>query len=446
MHFSTKRICAAAMAALMSSALLVPNAVVLADELKPEDKNGDGVIDVFDYLLAKRETVANSTPVEMTLSGAETAPGGLVTVTMSFAANPGCERLSFLLDYSTDCTMTDKPDTKLLLDKQSPYCEYDEELGVVSFASLDTKLVTDTGNFLQMEFQIPPDAEPGTEYSFAVRNARAYGEGSEEIPVRTTLGSIVVSADAPLVTKAPELSQGTGSTTTTTTAVSEVTGTTDTTESAATTTTTTTFHMNGIDVSQWQGKIDFQKVKDAGTEFVILRAGYGNRTSQVDKTFVTNYANAKAAGLPVGAYWYSYAKTEEDARAEAKACLEVLGDRKFELPIAYDFEEPFQMKYSKEKIASLICAFCDELEAQGYYCSVYSFASAFTYNINQTVKDKYDVFVAHYGVKKPAYKGKYGVWQYSSTGRVDGITVNVDRDYAYKDYPAIMKKYHLNGY
>jgi len=445
MHLSTKRICAAALAALMSSFLLVPSSAVIADELKPEDKNGDGVIDVFDYLLAKRETVANSTPVEMTLSGTEVAPGSLATVTMSFASNPGCERLSFLLDYSTDCMITGTPKTKLLLEKQTPYCAYDEELGVVSFSSLDSKLVTDTGNFLQMEFQVPADAEPGTEYSFSLRNTHAYGEDSKEIPVRTTLGSIIVSGDAPLVTRVAEPAANTVTTTTSAVADAEVTGTTDTTE-GTTTTTTTTFHMKGIDVSQWQGKIDFQAVADAGTEFVILRAGYGFKASQVDKTFVTNYNNAKAAGIPVGAYWYSYAKNEEEAKLEAAACLEVLGDRKFEFPIAYDFEEPFQMKYSKAKIASIICAFCEELEAHGYYCSVYSFASAFTYNINQTVKERYDAFVAHYGVKKPAYKGPYGVWQYSSTGRVDGIKVNVDRDYAYKNYPVIIKKYHLNGY
>lgn len=445
MHLPIRRIRAALMAALMSSFLLVPCTTAIADELQPEDKNGDGIVDVFDYLLAKRETAANSTPVEMILNGTAAAPGSTVTVTMAFEANPGCERISFLLDYPTECPIADDPNTNLLLNKQAPFCDYDNELGVVCFATANPKLIADSGDILEMAFEIPADAALGTEYSFGLRNVHAYGENSEELPVRSTLGTITVTDSVPVVTAvaAPEESV------TTTTTVTEVTGTVTTMpeeEGEATTTTTTTFRMKGLDVSQWQGKIDFEKVRDAGIEFVILRAGYGYKSSQIDKQFVSNYKKATEAGIPVGAYWYSYAHNADEAKLEAQACMEVLGDRKFEFPIAYDFEESYQMKYSKSKICSIICAFCEELEANGYYCSVYSYASAFTWNINQTVKDRYDAFVAHYGVSKPGYKGPYGVWQYSSTGRVDGISVKVDRDYAYKDYPYIMKTYNLNGY
>ena len=82
--------------------------------------------------------------------------------------------------------------------------------------------------------------------------------------------------------------------------------------------------IKGIDVSKWQGNINFQKVKDSGISFVIIRAGYGNLTSQKDKCFEENYRKAKVAGFDVGAYWYSYAMSVDEAREEAKACLSVI--------------------------------------------------------------------------------------------------------------------------
>jgi len=439
MHLKAKRICAAWLASLVGSFLLTAGSSVTAAEIKSEDRNGDGVIDVFDYLLAKRETVANSNPIEIKLPGTEVAPGSTFPVQLSVGANPGCENLCFLLDYAEGCELVRKPKIGSLLTSQSPYTEVDTETNVVLFISVDNALVTESGSFLELDFHVPADAAPGTEYTFTMRNAHAFGTDHEEIPVRADLGKITVSPTAPLVTlpASDELPD----------TIPVVTTAPNGSEGGETTeTTVSTYYMDGIDVSQWQADIDFNAVRNAGTDFVILRAGYGKYAWQVDSKFVVNYNNAKAAGLPVGAYWYSYAKNEEDARLEAAACMEVLGDRKFEFPIAYDFEEAFQMKYSKAKIESIICAFCDELEKNGYYCSIYSFASAFTYNFSQTVKERYDAFVAHYGVSKPAYKGPYGVWQYSSTGRVDGISVNVDRDYAYRNYPYIIKSNHLNGF
>ena len=94
--------------------------------------------------------------------------------------------------------------------------------------------------------------------------------------------------------------------------------------------------MTGIDVSKHQGMIDWSKVK---TDFAILRAGFGRYTSQKDPQFERNYAGAKAAGIPVGVYWYSYAKSAEEAREEAKACLQVLQGKQFEFPIYFDIED-----------------------------------------------------------------------------------------------------------
>ena len=102
--------------------------------------------------------------------------------------------------------------------------------------------------------------------------------------------------------------------------------------------------IKGIDVSSWQGIVDYKKVKAGDIDFVIIRAGFGRETSQKDNCFEQNYSAAKAAGLDVGAYWYSYADSAEDAVREAKACMEVIKGKKFEYPIYFDLEEQSQFK------------------------------------------------------------------------------------------------------
>ena len=124
--------------------------------------------------------------------------------------------------------------------------------------------------------------------------------------------------------------------------------------------------IKGIDVSTWQGNIDFAKVKASGIDFVIIRAGYGREITQKDNCFERNYENAKAAGLDVGAYWYSYADSTEDAVREAKACMEVIKGKKFEYPIYFDLEEQSQFAKGKNFCDSVIKAFCGELEKNGY--------------------------------------------------------------------------------
>ena len=94
--------------------------------------------------------------------------------------------------------------------------------------------------------------------------------------------------------------------------------------------------MKGIDVSRHNGAINWQRVKEAGIQFALLRAGFGNLASQKDTTFEENYAEAKAVGIPVGAYWYSYATTVEEARQEAEICVSVLQGKQFEFPIYFD--------------------------------------------------------------------------------------------------------------
>ena len=201
----------------------------------------------------------------------------------------------------------------------------------------------------------------------------------------------------------------------------------------------------GIDVSVHNGSIDFNKVKAAGYDFVILRAGYGRDISQKDNTFEKNYKNAKAAGLQVGAYWYSYATSPADAAKEAQACLQAIAGKAFEMPIYFDLEEASQTSKGGAYCRHLIDRFCGELEAAGYYAGVYTSASVAN-ALPSGTDSRYAMWIAHWGVKSPSYTGRYGMWQHTSTASVSGISGNVDGDIAYIDYETVMREQGLNGF
>lgn len=199
--------------------------------------------------------------------------------------------------------------------------------------------------------------------------------------------------------------------------------------------------IKGIDVSGWQGEIDFRKVKASGIEFVIIKAGYS--TATVD-TFERNYANAKAAGLHVGAYWYSYAKTVDEGLAEAKACLKAVKGKQFDYPIFFDVEEQSQFQKGKDFCTKLVETFCGELEKNGCFTGLYMSRYFLENYISESARKKYAIWVAEYSSKN-RYKGDYGIWQYG-TGKVSGISGDCDMNIGYIDYAAIIKKAGLNGY
>lgn len=239
----------------------------------------------------------------------------------------------------------------------------------------------------------------------------------------------------------------------TTTAVKPVTTTKKTTAKTTVKTTAKTtpkpstgVPYKGIDVSRYQGDIDWAKVKKAGIEFVMIRAGYGKHSDQVDAKFKTNIAGAQKAGIECGVYWYSYALNTSDALQEAKNCYNTIKGYKLSYPVAFDIEDSSQMGLTNTQLSNITKVFCNYIETQKYYATVYSFASMFRDRLNSSVTSKYDVWVAHIKVSKPGYDGKYGMWQYSHTGRVNGISTDVDLNYSYKYYPDIMKKNKLNGY
>lgn len=208
--------------------------------------------------------------------------------------------------------------------------------------------------------------------------------------------------------------------------------------------------IKGIDISVYQKGINFDSIK-ASADFIILRAGFtgwgGDGTNKnKDSCFEDFYKQAKAKGIPVGAYWYSCANTYEKGKSEAeylyKNCLK---GKQFEYPICMDVEEDRHQKVGKTQMAEAIKGFCEYLEGKGYYVSIYANSNYFNNYIDTANLKQYDKWLAVWTSNKPTFKyGEFGMWQNSSNGNVGGM--RVDTDYAYKDYPAIMKANGLNGY
>ena len=202
----------------------------------------------------------------------------------------------------------------------------------------------------------------------------------------------------------------------------------------------------GIDVSYHQGSINWSAVKGAGIEFAIIKAGGSDDGFYTDSAFEKNYAGAKAAGMPVGAYYIVGPRcvSREDGVADAQRFIEQLKGKQFEYPVFIDLE--FTAPMDKLGATEAVCGFCETMEAAGYYCGIYaSDISGFKDRLDLLHLTAHDKWVARYG-SKPSYVQTYGMWQKSDSGRVAGIGVKVDLDEAYKDYPAIIKGKGLNGY
>lgn len=186
-----------------------------------------------------------------------------------------------------------------------------------------------------------------------------------------------------------------------------------------------------IDVSEWQGNVDFSKVKKAGIDYVILRAGFGREATQIDSEFLENYKKAKAAGLKVGAYWYSYATDTADAVKEATACLQVIKGKSFELPVFYDMEDSTQTSLGKATLTKMAKAFLEEIKKAGFSTGIYANANWFSnyLDFDGLYKDYY-VWLAQYN---DVAEFKCDIWQYTSSGKVNGVSGNVDMNIIYGD-------------
>lgn len=205
--------------------------------------------------------------------------------------------------------------------------------------------------------------------------------------------------------------------------------------------------MKVIDVSHWQGNINFNEVKEAGIEGVIIKAGGSDAGFYTDGQFESNYTKAINAGLHVGAYYFvgKNCLSYEDGIADADRFINIIKNKKFDLPVYMDVEA--QASGQKEKVTDSIIGFCNELEKNNYYVGVYaSDISGFKDRIDLSrIEGVYTLWVARYG-SKPTYVKDYDMWQYSDSGKVNGINGNVDMDECYKDFPTIIKYGGYNNY
>ena len=204
--------------------------------------------------------------------------------------------------------------------------------------------------------------------------------------------------------------------------------------------------LKGIDVSEHQGIINWDKLKGK-IDYAILRVGYGSDIlSQDDKYFKRNADECTRLKIPFGVYLYSYATTVSQAESEAKHVLRLIKGYKLDYPVYYDLEdENTTGKQSNTTIAQIAQTFCKSLESNGYFVGVYANTYWFNTKLTDKIFNNYVRWVAEYN-KSCNYKGKYHMWQYTSTGRLDGIAGNVDMNYCYEEYSQVIKSKSLNGY
>ncbi len=192
----------------------------------------------------------------------------------------------------------------------------------------------------------------------------------------------------------------------------------------------------GIDVSKWQGEIDWKAVADAGIDFAIIRVGYRGASTGVlveDPYFKKNIKGATGNGIKVGVYFFTQAITEAEAVEEASMALSLVSGYKLEYPIFIDTESASGGRANnvgKAQRTAIIKAFCKTIQNGGYKPGVYASTSWYNDKLNASELSSYTIWVAQYNTKC-TYKGKYHMWQYSSKGTVPGIKGNVDMNISY---------------
>lgn len=204
------------------------------------------------------------------------------------------------------------------------------------------------------------------------------------------------------------------------------------------------FIENGIDISHWQGNIDFQKVKNSGIDFVIIKAGGSDKGFYTDRKFYDNVRLAQLSGLKVGAYYFVGKNfvSFEDGVEDAKRFTKIIHGIALDYPVCLDIESTNVI--DKIGATEACVGFCKYLEKKGYYVVIYaSDISGFKERLDIDKLKDFDKWVARYG-SKPEYVKKYGMWQKSSTGIIDGIDSYVDLDESYIDYSSIIHLQKLN--
>lgn len=194
----------------------------------------------------------------------------------------------------------------------------------------------------------------------------------------------------------------------------------------------------GIDVSKWNGSIDWKAVKNSGVSYVIIRCGYRGSSAGAlieDPKFKANIKGATDAGLKVGVYFFSQAVDEVEAVEEASMVLSLIKNYKISYPVYLDVEASGGRAdgISKETRTAVIRAFCETIQNSGYTAGVYANKSWLTTKIDTSQLSRYKIWLAQYA-SKPTYKGRYDMWQYTSKGRINGISGDVDLNLSYLGY------------
>ena len=196
----------------------------------------------------------------------------------------------------------------------------------------------------------------------------------------------------------------------------------------------------GIDVSKWQGEIDWDKVKNSGIDFVIIRCGYrGSVTGSLveDPYFLQNIRGATSSGLKVGVYFFTQATNEVEAVEEASMVVSLLGDYELQYPVFIDTEGAGgegRADNLDAETRTMVCeAFCRTIENAGFEAGVYASRNWYNNNLNTSELEDYVIWLAEYR-SAPLYQGYYRMWQYTSKGKVDGIEGNVDMNISYMGY------------
>lgn len=189
-----------------------------------------------------------------------------------------------------------------------------------------------------------------------------------------------------------------------------------------------------IDVSTWNGNIDWGKVYKSGVKYAMIRSSFGVESpNQVDNKFTRNITNAVKAGVKCGVYHYSYAQSVEAAKQEAEFCLKTIKGYNITLPVAFDIEDSSQTHLGKDALTNIVIAFCDKIKSAGYTPMVYCNPNWLNnYLHKDKLIGKYDIWLAQWGVSSPSYN--CAIWQYSENGGVSGISGSVDMNYIYKSY------------
>lgn len=203
-----------------------------------------------------------------------------------------------------------------------------------------------------------------------------------------------------------------------------------------------------LDVSKWQGSIDWDKVKASGLISGVMIRAMGNSKEgkpskpYIDPFFARNYAECQRLGIPVGVYGYFKATTKAQADKELALFKQALTGRAFQLPVAVDIEDKLQAAMSKSALTDIVAHCLSVVESWGVYAMLYTglYFGQTNLCMGDAALKPYDVWLAAYRKDKPVTAYPYGMWQYTDKGSIPGVSTGVDLSLAYKDYAAIIQR------